>query len=145
MARIKVSTTIEATPGEVWDAIEDIGTHVNWMADAVAIRFTSAQQAGAGTAFECDTRIGPFALTDRMVITEWKPRRTMGVRHEGLVRGTGRFTLRRKRHGRTRFTWDERLTVPWYFGGPIGSAVVAVVLRQVWKRNLRRLKTIVER
>ena len=128
----------------MWAAIEDIGTHVDWMADAVAIRFTSKRHTGVGTAFECNTRIGPFALTDRMVITEWKPRRTMGVRHEGIVQGTGRFTLRRRRRGRTRFTWDERLTVPWYLGGPVGSVIVALVLRLVWKGNLRRLKTIVE-
>jgi hypothetical protein len=114
------------------------------MADAVAIRFTSRRQHGAGTTFDCDTKIGPFRLTDRMEITEWRPRRVMGVRHVGLVTGTGRFTLRRRRGGRTRFRWDERLSFPWYLGGPVGAAVAAPVLRRIWRRNLANLKRLVE-
>src|ERR1700694_1099388 len=109
VARIRVTTTISVPPKAVWAAISDISTHVNWMDDAVAIRFTSHQRQGAGTTFDCDTEVGPFSLVDRMTITEWKPNRVMGVRHEGIVKGTGRFTLRRARGGRTRFTWDERL------------------------------------
>jgi len=144
MARIRVATTIDAPPREVWAAIEDIGTHVTWMNDAVAIRFTSRRTQGVGTTFDCDTKVGPFRLTDRMAITEWKAGRVMGVRHEGLVTGSGRFTLRRRRGGRTRFTWDERLRVPWRLGGPIGGAVTALVLRRVWATNLRNLKAIVE-
>ena len=30
--------------------------------------------AVSGTTFDCDTKIGPFALTDRMEITEWVDR-----------------------------------------------------------------------
>lgn len=144
MARIRVATTIDAPPRAVWAAIEDINTHVTWMNDAVAIRFTTRNEQGVGAAFECDTRIGPFRLTDRMAITEWKPRRVMGVRHEGLVVGTGRFTLRRRRGGRTRFTWDESLRVPWRLGGPVGGLVTAALLRRVWAQNLRNLKHLVE-
>lgn len=144
MARIRVVTTIDASPAAVWAAIEDVGTHVDWMDDAVAIRFTTAQRRGVGTAFDCDTRVGPFRLTDRMVITQWKPRRAMGVRHVGLVTGTGRFTLRRRRGGRTRFTWAEHLVVPWWMGGPLGGFATSVVLRRVWRTNLRNLKALVE-
>lgn|SRR5690242_14997515 len=144
MARIRVSTTIDAPPRDVWAAIEDVSSHVTWMNDAVAIRFTTRRTQGVGAAFECDTKVGPFRLTDLMAITEWKPGRVMGVRHEGLVTGSGRFTLRRRRGGRTRFTWDERLRVPWKLGGPIGGAGTAVILRRVWAKNLRNLKQIVE-
>ena len=145
MARIRVRTTIDAPPKAVWAAIEDISTHVDWMEDAVSIRFTGRKRTGVGTTFDCDTKVGPFRLTDRMAITEWKPGESMGVRHEGLVTGSGRFTLQRRRRGRTQFTWAERLEVPWRLGGPIGGAVTAVVLRRVWARNLRNLKALVER
>ncbi|HEV3227713.1 MAG TPA: SRPBCC family protein [Acidimicrobiales bacterium] len=145
MAKVRVSVTIEAPPRRVWAAIEDVATHVRWMDDAVAIRFTSPQRQGVGTAFDCDTRIGPVSLTDRMVITEWKPGRVMGVRHDGIVKGRGKFTLRRRRHGRTHFTWDERLVVPWWLGGPVGGLVTARILRRVWRTNLVHLKEIVER
>ncbi len=124
----------------MWDTIEDIASHTTWMQDAVAIHFTSEQHSGVGTSFDCETRIGPFRLVDRMEITSWKPGREMGVRHHGLVTGTGRFELRRTRAGRTRFTWIERLQFPWYFGGPVGAFVARPVLRRVWRTNLRNLR-----
>ena len=139
-----MSTTIDATPARVWDDVKDIASHVSWMEDAVAIRFTGGRRSGVGTAFDCDTRVGPLRLTDRMEVTEWKPRRAMGIRHVGLVTGTGRFTLRRRPRGRTRFTWEERLVFPWWMGGPVGGVVGGQVLRFVWRRNLRNLKRRVE-
>ena len=140
MGRIRVSTTIDAPPARVWDDIKDIASHVQWMEDAVAIRFTSSKRSGVGTAFDCDTKVGPLRLTDRMEVTEWKPRKVMGIRHVGLVTGTGRFTLRRRRRGRTTFRWEERLVFPWWMGGPVGAEVGGLVLRLVWKRNLRNLR-----
>lgn len=139
-----MSVVIDARPGEVWRAVEDIGSHTTWMADAEAIRFTSAQQAGVGTTFDCDTKIGPFRVTDRMAVTQWTPGKVMGVEHRGLVGGTGRFTLKRARKGRTRFTWEERLRFPWWFGGPVGAFVAKPVLAAVWRGNLRRLQALVE-
>ena len=144
MARVRVSTTIDARRARVWAAVRDIASHVEWMDDAVAIRFTSRARHGVGATFDCDTRVGPFRLTDRMEVTEWSEGRAMGIRHVGLVRGTGRFTLRRSRRGGTRFTWDERLSFQLWMGGWPGSAVGAAVLRRVWRRNLRNLKARVE-
>lgn len=134
-----MNTVLDAPPDRVWADVQDIGSHVEWMADAVAIRFLSAQTSGSGTRFECDTKIGPFTLTDVMEITEWVPGKVMGVRHTGLVTGTGRFTLKRLRGGRTRFQWNEKLVFPVWMGGPVGALVSKPVLRWVWRRNLARL------
>jgi len=144
MGRIRVSTRIDAPPSEVWRALEDVSSHTEWMADAEAIRFRTKKRQGTGTVFECDTKVGPMRLTDVMEITEWVPRRAMGVRHVGLVTGTGRFILKPSRGGGTRFTWAERLTFPWWLGGPVGSVIGGEVLRFVWKANLRRLRRIIE-
>ena len=144
MPRIEVSTTIDATPDEVWAAVEDIGSHVEWMADAEAIRFDTDQTSGIGTTFECDTKIGPFSLTDHMTITAWAPGEAMGVRHTALVTGEGRFTLTPLGDGRTRFAWAEELRFPWWMAGPVGGAAGAPVLRRVWRGNLARLKAKVE-
>jgi uncharacterized protein YndB with AHSA1/START domain len=144
VSSIRVSTVIKASPRQVWRSIEDIESHVRWMSDAEAIRITSRRSAGVGTTFECDTRVGPFTLLDRMEITEWRARRSMGVRHVGTVSGSGRFTLRPVGPGRTRFTWREHLSFPWWMGGPIGGVVGSEMLRLVWKRNLRNLKRLVE-
>jgi len=149
VARITVSTVIDASPEEVWAAVEDVGSHVEWMADAEAIRFTSERTSGVGTTFDCETRVGPLRLTDRMEITRWEPRRAMGVRHVGLVTGEGVFSLspaggRFRRRRATRFEWSERLAFPWWMGGPVGGLVGGQVLRLVWKGNLRRLRALVE-
>ena len=147
--RIRVSVVIDAPPDVVWRAVEPIERHVDWMADAVSITFTSATNAGVGnrgvgTSFDCVTRIGPFRTTDRMTITQWVPSRAMGIEHRGVVTGRGRFTLARRRHGRTKFTWTEKLRFPWWMGGPVGALVAKPILRAVWRRNLRRLKALVE-
>lgn len=144
MGRIRVSTVIDAPPAQVWDEVRHVERHVDWMADAVEIRFTSRRRSGVGTTFDCLTKVGPIRLTDKMEITDWRDGKLMGVRHVGLVTGTGRFTLTKARGGRTRFTWDERLRFPWWLGGPVGGVVGGRVMRAIWKRNLRVLKALVE-
>ncbi len=142
---MKVSTVIAARPAQVWPHLADLSSHVEWMADAETIRFTTPQQQGVGTSFECDTKVGPLRLTDRMEVTEWKPGRAMGVRHRGLVGGTGRFTLKAMRGGRTRFAWEERLHFPLWCGGPVGALLARPVLTRIWRSNLAGLKSRVER
>jgi len=144
--RIRVAVEIDAPPGEVWAAVEPIERHVDWMADATTIRLTSESSRGVGAAFECDTKVGPVSLVDVMTITEWVPQRRMGVRHTGVVSGTGAFELEPiDLARRTRFTWTEDLTFPWYFGGRLGEVIGGrAVLKRIWMRNLRELKALVE-
>ena len=139
VARIRVRTILDASPTAVWRDLQDIGSHAEWMEDAVTIRFLTAQTTGVGTRFDCDTKIGPIRFTDQMEVTEWSPGKAMGVRHTGLVTGTGVFTLKRIRGGRTRFEWRETLQLPIWLGGPIGALAAKPVLRWVWRRNLRNL------
>ena len=140
MARIRVRTVLDAPPERVWDDLRHISTHPEWMADAVGIRFLGEQRSGVGTRFECDTKVGPFRLTDVMEITEWAPGRAMGVTHRGLVTGTGRFTLTKLRGGRTRFQWKEKLRFPLWMGGPVGAFASKPVLTWVWRRSMRNLQ-----
>jgi len=143
MTSIRVEETILASPEAVWAAIEDISSQVRWMEDAVTIRFTSEAHSGVGATFDCDTRLGPVRLTDRMVVTEWDPPRALGIRHAGVVRGAGRFVLA-PAGGGTTFAWVEDLTFPVWMGGALGGVAAAPLLRRVWRRNLRNLKVLVE-
>jgi uncharacterized protein YndB with AHSA1/START domain len=143
MTAIRVEETIDAPPEVVWAVIEDIATHVRWMEDAVAIRFTSEVRAGVGATFDCDTKVGPFRLSDRMVVTEWEPPRILGIRHAGVVTGSGRFVLA-PAGGGTSFAWQEELVFPVWMGGAAGGAAAAPLLRRVWRRNLLNLKSLVE-
>lgn len=146
MGRIAVSIEIDAPPARVWGVVEPIERHVDWMADATEIRFTGERTRGVGTEFECDTKVGPITLTDEMTVTEWTEGERMGVRHSGVVTGTGVFELEPIDLGRrTRFTWTEDLTFPWFLGGRIGEVVGGqAVMRLIWRRNLRRLRALVE-
>lgn len=146
MAAISVSIEIDAPVDRVWQVVEPIERHVDWMHDAVAIRFQGEQTRGVGTRFLCDTKVGPIKLVDRMEITEWRPGEAMGVRHTGVVTGSGTFTLTPiDLDRRTRFTWAEELVFPWWLGGPLGALVGGkLVMGAIWRRNLRALRAIVE-
>lgn len=142
-----MSIELAASPARVWEIVEPVERHVDWMADAVAIRFTNSQTRGVGTTFDCDTKVGPIKLTDRMEITEWVPEKSMGVKHVGIVTGTGVFTIEPLGNGQyTKFTWSEKLTFPWWLGGPIGEVVGGnIVMKAIWRRNLKKLQALVEK
>lgn len=141
---INLCTEIPAAPSIVWAAIEHVETHTAWMADAESITFVGSQRQGVGTEFDCLTVVGPLHTRDRMRVTEWEPGAVMGIEHRGAVSGTGRFTLTPSPRG-TEFCWRERLTFPWWMGGPLGERAGKPVLMHVWRRNLDRLRDHVVR
>jgi hypothetical protein len=156
MSDVTVSIDLDATPAEVWAIVEPIENHVDWMADAVAIRFETEQTRGIGTKFLCDTKVGPIKLVDQMEITEWTPATNggsgtpgidgaMGVKHTGIVTGSGIFSIEPLAGGKhTKFTWREDLDFPWYLGGRLGEIIGGrLVLGFIWKRNLKALEGLV--
>ena len=143
--RVRQCVTIDAPPADVWADVKHLDRHVEWMRDARSIRFRTRRRTGVGTELECVTGVGPLTTMDVLVVTEWRPRRAIGISHRGAVRGQGRFTLRRRRGGRTRFCWREHLQFPWWMGGRLGEIAAWPVLRAIWKGNLRRLQARLER
>ncbi|MEY4015929.1 MAG: hypothetical protein RIS46_925 [Actinomycetota bacterium] len=145
MGHIRVAIDINASTQRVWDVVEPIERHVDWMADAVAIRFKTDQTRGTGTEFFCDTKVGPITLVDEMTITSWVPQKAMGVTHTGVVTGTGEFTLEALTSDTTRFVWTEVLVFPWWLGGKLGALVGGqIVMKAIWRKNLRILKRLAE-
>lgn len=142
--RIVVDVEIAAPPAEVWSAIEDLSTHVAWMADAERITFRTERRRGLGTELDCRTRVGPLRTTDRLRVVEWEPPRSLGIVHRGAVTGSGRFALEPLDAGRTRFRWEETVGFPWFLLGSLGGALARPVLRRVWLGNLARLRERVE-
>jgi len=141
---LHLCTTIGAPVEQVWRTVEDIETHTRWMADAESITFLGDQRRGVGTEFDCRTRVGPLATTDRMRVTEWEPGAVMGIEHRGLVTGSGRFTLRRLGAGLTEFCWTEELRFPATMGGGLGERVARPVFARLWRGNLARLRELAE-
>lgn len=143
MTLVRVVQHIDATPERVWRELSDLASHVEWMQDAVAIRFTSDQRQGVGTTFDCETKIGPLKTTDKIEITNWVDEKEMTVRHSGVVTGTGIFHLD-AHDEKVDVIWEERLNFPIYFGSKIGEAVAKPIFRKIWSENLRNLKKRVE-
>jgi carbon monoxide dehydrogenase subunit G len=141
---IRLCETIGAPPETVWAAMEDIETHTEWMADAIAITFRTEQRSGVGTEFECLTKIGPFTTTDVMKVTEWRPGVVMGIEHRGVVTGEGRFTLHALPAGLTELCWDEKLRYPLWMGGPAGEIASKPIFTRLWRANLARLRAKAE-
>ncbi len=142
---IRIFQEIEAPPEVVWNAISNIQTHVNWMADASKIRITSEQTQGVGTTFDCDTKVGPLRTTDKMQVTEWVPNQILSISHKGLVEGKGSFILEKPSEGRTLFVWEENLDFPIFLGGKITEFIAKPVLKKIWRGNLYKLKQLVEK
>lgn len=145
MITITVCDTIHAPREAVWQAVERIETHAEWMKDAVRITFTSPQHSGVGASFECLTRVGPLFTTDRFVVTQWRPGELMGIEHRGAVTGDAEFRLDSTPGDATRFCWEERVRFPWWLGGPLGEQVGKPILRHIWGGNVARLKASIER
>lgn len=145
MAGINVSRVIRASVKRVWEVVEPVEQHIDWMADAESITFVGDQRRGVGTTFHCVTKVGPIKLTDVMHITKWEPEKAMGVEHVGIVTGSGVFTLEAIDPQTTRFVWKETLRFPWWLGGPLGALIGGkLVLRAIWRGNLRRLAALCE-
>jgi len=144
MAHISLSIMIDAPPAAVWASVSDLASHTEWMQDAVAIRFVSDATTGAGVVMDCDTKIGPFRVTDRLVVTEWEEGRVIAIRHEGAVTGTGRFLLATAGPERTLFSWTEDLRFPWWMGGPAGAGAARPALIWTWRRSLAALRAHIQ-
>jgi hypothetical protein len=144
MVTVRISTEMAFERERVWDELARLEDHVEWMLDAVAIRFVGEQRRGIGTRFECDTRFGPVQLTDVMEVTEWEHGETIGVRHRGAVSGSGRFTLRDAPGSATRVEWEEQLLFPWWLGSAVGAELAKPLFVVIWKGNLRRLRDRIE-
>ncbi|MEX0947490.1 MAG: SRPBCC family protein [Acidimicrobiia bacterium] len=141
--RISQCERFAAPPTTVWRAVEDISTHPTWMRDAIEITLLTEEHGGIGAEFACLTKVGPFRNHDVLRVTEWETDAVMGIAHTGVVTGTGRFTLTPDGSG-TRFCWEEVLRFPWWMGSAVGERIAKPVLGRVWRKNLRRLKAIVE-
>ncbi|MEI6454421.1 MAG: SRPBCC family protein [Actinomycetes bacterium] len=141
---IELSLELNASLGQAWEELADIASHVEWMADALSIEFTSEQHRGLGTSFSCRTRVGPFTTTDNMVVLAWEEHHVISVEHRGLFTGKGTFTLKANGENVSHLSWEEQVNFPWWALGSFGALVARPVFKIIWRGNLRRLKQRIE-
>lgn len=137
MTSVTVAIELPQPVSEVWDAVSQLDRHAEWMSDAESIEFIDERRRGVGTGMNVRTKVGPLVTTDVIVIEEWVEGQTIGVVHQGIVTGAGRFQLEPTAQG-TRFTWQEDIRFPWYLGGGLTAWFAQPVLTHIWKGNLNR-------
>ena len=113
------------------------------MTDAESVEFVTDRTSGVGTQIRVLTRVGPLRTTDHMTVIEWEEGRSLAVRHDGAVRGVGRFEIRPSGEG-TEVRWSERLEFPWWLGAALGETLAKPILMHLWQRNLGRLRGLLE-
>lgn len=143
MKPIVVTVDISAPLSAVWETVSNLKGHEQWMGDVESISFEGSATSGPGTVMTVATRVGPFRLADRMTVTVWEPPHRIVVEHQGLVAGSGEFSLSAIA-GATRFTWSEELRFPPFLGGPVAAYMSRPLLTLIWRHNLRRLKALIE-
>ncbi len=142
--RIEISTVINKPLNVVWDEVKIMENHVNWMEDAVKIDILSENNSGLNTKMNVLTKVGPITLNDIITVTEWKEKESIGVIHEGTATGAGVFYLTSLDESKTKFQWVEILKFPFYLGGPLGEIFGGLIIKLIWKKNLKNLKEIIE-
>ena len=113
--------------------------HVDWMADAERITFTSEQTRGVGTSFDC--------LTQGRAVPHRRPHdgHRMGARPGDGHRAPRPGHRARPLHAAPRTRRPDQLhvdrgaAIPVVDGRPVGAFAARPVLGAIWRRNLRRL------
>ena len=143
---ITVSIDIDAPVATVWAALEPVETHVDWMADADAIRFIGDQTRGVGTRVRLRHQGRP-AAPHRRDGDHRSGRRTPRWASSTVAWSPARGSFELvpiDLDRRCRMTWSETLSFPWWMGGPIGARIGGAVLRQIWRRNLTAFRRLID-
>lgn len=133
--QVEISSRIvvSAPPEEVWRAVVDWAGQRRWM---LGTRVHGGH--GLGATVVARTGIGPLALTDTMVISDWDPPHRCVVRHTGrVVRGAGIFEVTPRGPG-CEFRWTEQLDLPLAAVGRLGWRLARPLAQRGMDISLRR-------
>lgn len=141
-AAIRTVVTIDAPIEDVWAILADIERQPEWMHDLKEVRLTTPPPIGAGTRGVGRVRAFGISVTDPVVVTAFEPPTHFGIRHDGMVSGTGDIRLESNAGAVTVVTWDETLHTRLL--PHLGSRVLATVFRPIFVADLHRLALLVE-
>jgi len=140
---IEVAIAIRARPEVVWSWLVDWEHLDRWQLEASDFRVLGDQREGVGVRAEATVRIAGITTRDTVVVTRWEPPHWLGIRHGGWVAGSGLMHCRAEGDG-SYLWWRERLVPPWGWLGAAGLQVFKPVMTQVFRRDLRVLKRLIE-
>jgi carbon monoxide dehydrogenase subunit G len=141
---IEVSDTMPGSPDVVWASITDWEHQDDWMLEASDFEVIGDQREGVGVEAKATVRIAAIRTRDRIRVSMWEPPRILVIEHLGWVKGSGEIQLQPLSEG-TRMRWRETLFAPRRLGpiGRVGLLAVAPLMRRVFRRDLRVLRSLV--
>jgi uncharacterized membrane protein len=145
-APVHITTTVDlrSPAPQVWPYLVDWERLPRWMEEMADVRVVTDHREGVGVEAEATVRIGGLTTRDRIRVTRWEPPAVLEIAHLGWVRGTGYMELSPTDTG-SRLFWRESLVPPWGLVGAAGIRLYAPLLRRVFRRDLRRLRDLVDR
>jgi carbon monoxide dehydrogenase subunit G len=141
---IEVSDTMPGSPEVVWTLITDWEHQDDWMLEASDFEVIGEQREGVGVESKATVRIAGIRTRDKVRVSMWEPPRILVIDHLGWVKGTGEIQLQPVSEG-TRMRWKETLFAPARLGpfGGVGLRLTAPLMRRVFRRDLRVLRSLV--
>ena len=141
---IELFDTMPGPPEVVWDLLTDWEHQGDWMLEASDFRVVGDQREGVGVEAKATVRIAGIRTRDRIRVSMWEPPRILVIDHLGWVKGAGEIQLVPIREG-TRIRWRETLFAPRMLGpvGRLGLRLAAPLMRRIFRRDLRVLRSLV--
>jgi uncharacterized protein YndB with AHSA1/START domain len=141
--QLSMRVDIRRPPTTVWPFLVDWERLPRWMKDLRDVRVTSAHREGVDVEAVATVRIAGISTRDQIRVTRWEPPTVLEIAHLGWVKGTGRMELSSAGTG-SDLRWRETLIPPWGALGRLGMRAVLPLMRRVFRRDLDRLKRLVE-
>jgi carbon monoxide dehydrogenase subunit G len=131
-------------PELVWALITDWEHQDDWMLEASRFEVVGELREGVGVEARATVRIAGIKTRDKIRVSMWEPPRILVIDHLGWVKGAGEIQLQPVSEG-TRMRWRETLYAPKVLGpvGRLGFRVAAPLMRRIFRRDLRVLRSLV--
>jgi carbon monoxide dehydrogenase subunit G len=142
--RLVNAVDIDATPEQIWTALEDASAWPRWASVITRVEWTSPQPFGLGTTRTVTMRGGVVGDEE---FTSWEPPRRMGFRFnqasmDGVRAFAERYTLEPLPAGGTRVVWVMAMAPKGV--SKVIVPITRVPMRLAFGRMLRRFGRLVE-
>ena len=130
--RIARSILIERPPAAVFALVSDLKRGPEWFTGITRWEPRSRKRRGVGATYRVLVRVGSVEAGGTLVVTEWKPPRTIAWESEQGIDQRGRWRLRPTASG-TELCLEVEFSLP---GGPVGWLVERLAARTL-ARDMR--------
>lgn len=143
MPRISVSTTIAATPEQVYGYVEDHANTVKYVHGITSWTPVGDQVHGLGSTFTAQMQVGPSTLDSTLQITTAEPGKELSWVPTAGFKQSGAWRFRADGAG-TRTDFEVDITFPGGLAGKVFGKTVEPAIRANVKKTVENLKTQVE-